>query len=386
MIRRGAHVLVAVGSRSDKVCSIGAFARAEARALTDVTESVRVLEPDELDRYPAIPQEIRERTGVVLFHSPALHDRKRPWNAVWSALRVRRALPRALFVPVVHEYVEAPVHWRVRQLAILMVADGAIVNTSADHEAVTRWMKNTRGPEFAVLRSRLGPTLFLEGIEGADRLEKLRRARIDAREYCAVNFGLPAGKKWVLAPGLITPGKGLEAVVRLAPAFGEGAHFILLGGTGPKGRDHAFLEEILRGLRVALGDRFTFAGSPGDEDFKRFLTAADLVILPYERGLSERRSSFLSSMSCGANVFTTLGPYSGPMEISGTGVHAVPAGRWGSGEEIGRLLREALAEGVAYEERRRLSNLDWSRRFAWPNRAAAMASFIASLAARGHKS
>src|SRR5262245_19110169 len=120
-------VLVAVGSRHDRICSIGSFARAEARALSSVMDAVEVLEPDASDSYPK-PVPLFE-PEVILFHSPALHDRKKPWNALVSALKLRRAFPKARFVPIVHEFSEAPLHWRLRQLAILQLSHGAVVNS-----------------------------------------------------------------------------------------------------------------------------------------------------------------------------------------------------------------------------------------------------------------
>jgi hypothetical protein len=88
-------------------------------------ENVELLEPDSAGVYPRCDNVIRP--DVIFFHAPALHDRKRPWNALLSALLLRRAFPKAKFVSIVHEFSEAPVHWRIRQIALLRLSHGVIV-------------------------------------------------------------------------------------------------------------------------------------------------------------------------------------------------------------------------------------------------------------------
>lgn len=359
------RLLVAVGSRRDQICSIGSFARAEAKALEPVFKSVEVLEPDAEGVFPRCQSVAHP--DVIFFHAPALHDRKHLWNALTSAFILRKAFPKAKLVSIVHELSEAPAHWKLRQLALIRLSHGVIVNSDADYQGIKRWHSK-------VLRSRLGPTLFIDELLTAAsevaRRERLARLITEARAKAASEFALDPSEKWLLHPGLLTPGKGIELLKQLAPAAGSKARLIVMGGVGPKARDKEFATQALGELRQAFGDRFTLIEAPGDETFKTMLTASDLVVLPYDNGLSERRSSFLSAMCCGANVWTTSGKFSGVLDLERTGVSRIDAEVWQAGggcvlESIG----SALAESPAMALERRMKNLAWASGRDWTARA-----------------
>jgi hypothetical protein len=369
------RLLIAVGSRYDRVCSIGAFARAEAKALAKVFDEILVVEPDSLDRYPVVPKGTSPE--VVFFHAPALHDRKKPWNALVSAAKLRARFPSALFIPIVHEYSEAPLHWKIRQAAILKMGHGVIVNSEADLRGVRRWHRH-------ILKTNLGPTLFYTELleaktdrEAADRLNAIRNS---ARIFAEKEFGLKADQKWLLHPGLFTPGKGIDFLSKLGPHLPENSRFVVMGGKGPKQRDQTFADQVLGNLDRAMSGKLLVIDSPDDLTFQKLLIAADLVVLPYDIGVSERRSSFLASMCCGANVWTTEGEFSMPLAIDQSGAHRVPVSQWRENDDsVFTSLKRALDEDSDTVLHRRIQNLSWARKRTWENRARDIVQFITEL-------
>jgi hypothetical protein len=366
------RLLVAVGSRNDRVCSVGAFARAEAAALAQVFKSVDVLEPDAEDAYPLADE--TARPDVILFHAPSLHDRKRPWNALVSAMVLKHAFPKARFVSVVHEYSEAPLHWKARQIALLKLSHGAIVNSDADRAGVSRWIRK-------LLRTRLGPTLFRSDLlAGGDVAAARDRARTEIVRRQRTRLGLEPDEQWLVHPGLITPGKGVDFLARLAPVVSGKRKLIVMGGLGPKARDRDFAKRTITELNSAMKGRVVVLEAPDDDAFREMLLAADLVVLPYDAGVSERRSSFLSPMSCGANVWTTAGEFTPALAIESSGAHSVRVGEaFADPMAAVRSIEAALTEPPAESAARRARNLEWAKGRSWENRAVDIRAFIASL-------
>lgn len=373
------RALVAVGSRRDRVCSVGAFARAEAEALSAAFRDVEVLDPTASDQYPVV-KNVRA-PDVIFYHAPSLCDRGKPFSSIKNAFKLRAAFPKARFISIVHEYSEAPLHWRVRQLAILRLSHAAIVNSKADYDGVSRWHSR-------VLRSRLGPTLFSEELLSGDSTSALSAAlkslRGFARERVVAIFSeshaLSGRERWLLHPGLLVPGKGINFLSKLAPVLSENTRLIIMGGIGPKESDREFAERTLAELREKMKGRLSFIDSPSDEVFKDFLLASDLVVLPYDAGLSERRSSFLSAMCCGSNVWTTIGRFSWPLELDRTGAHLIQAESWISDDPLSlRSVADALTEPDEAAFARRIKNLGWASERTWASRIESISRFISTI-------
>jgi folate-dependent phosphoribosylglycinamide formyltransferase PurN len=107
------------------------------------------------------------------------------------------------------------------------------------------------------------------------------------------------------------------------------------------------------------------------------LVASDLVVLPYDAGLSERRSSFLSAMSCGANVWTTTGDFTPPMSLEGTHVHTVTSQAWAAGDEsVMQSIVSALQESSQRVLERRVKNLEWAAERSWNARVQSISNFL----------
>jgi len=370
-------LLVAVGSRQDQVCSVGAFARAEAAALSDYFTNVQILEPDTEKKYP-ITRGI-EVPDVILFHAPSLHDRLRPWYPLKSALMLRAAFPKSKFISLVHEFSDAPAHWKIRQIAITKLATAVVVNSEADETGMSRWHSR-------LLRIPLGPTLSLEGLPKSEL--DLNRNLVESavrnfRKQVFSDLNLAEGAKLIVHPGLVTPGKGVNSLEQMLNSFENATknfHLVVVGGFGPKERDRVFAMETTRRLSAAAKGRFSFIESPSDVRFQQLLTAADLVVLPYDEGVSERRSSFLSSMWSAANVWITTGNFSAPLRLESSAAHSVSKSEFQqSPTVVSESIKKALAESYENAMERRLKNLNWAYQRSWGKRSEKFANFVEQL-------
>jgi hypothetical protein len=110
-----------------------------------------------------------------------------------------------------------------------------------------------------VLRSRLGPTLYFTELQGpsADRPKRLLDLIGSGRAFAAQQYGLDPNRKWILHPGLLTPGKGVNFLGKLGPSVNSGVQLIVMGGRGPKARDREFAEATTKQLQALFGERFT---------------------------------------------------------------------------------------------------------------------------------
>ncbi len=375
------RVLTAVGSRTDQTCSVGTFARADAASLKSVFSTSEVLQPRSDGVYPDCSS--AAAPDVILHHVPTLYDRIRPWNVLVSAGTLRRAYPQALLISVVHEFSEAPRHWQLRIIALLRLSHAVIVHSDADLAALSRWHKR-------VVKIPLSACLFVPefftAASAEARASALRELRGKARADLPKNLGLEPGEKLLLHPGLLVPGKGVNFLGRLEPYLGAKTRFVVMGGLGPKERDREFARQTMENLRTELKGRLSFIESPDDEVFKRLLLAADLIVLPYDAGVSERRSSFFSAAACGGNVWATSGVYSGPLRLEHSGAHLVRAEDWAEGKTSAlQSVAAALAEPEQKVLERRLRNLVWSDDRSWEKRAEKIQNFISTLRSPRHK-
>ncbi len=369
------NAAVFVGSRHDQMCSVGAFARAEAKAFQEIFVNVDFIEPSHEIQYPDFSK-IKSHPDVIFFHTPALSDRKTPWGAIENVIKIRIRFPKAKFISMIHEYTEAPLHWKIRQNIILAMSSAAIANTLSDYDLAKKYCRN-------ILRSKLGPTLSFDELVTDPQsvpLTTKRKECIGFLRKTLEDSGNSPDVKVILHPGLVTHGKGVQTLKEIIPTVDSNAVLLMMGGIGPKQRDKDFAESVKKDLKEVLGKKFIFLENPNDETYARILNSASLVLLPYDVGLSERRSSFLSAMSCGANVFTTTGKYSMPMEAEKSGAYLVDSIQWNEkNSAVLSTLKKALDESESEQIKRRLHNLQWAQRHTWSRRARDVYEFVNKL-------
>jgi glycosyltransferase involved in cell wall biosynthesis len=108
---------------------------------------------------------------------------------------------------------------------------------------------------------------------------------------------------------------------------------------------------------------------PGEE-VSRALQALDLLVLPFEDGVSERRSSFMVGLTHGLAVVTTVGEGTGK-ELAGEDFYwgvALNAGATG----YATAVREAVTEDGRRQEMGGRAARRYAARYDWPCLAKAL--------------
>lgn len=368
---------IAVGSSSEKICSIGSFARAEAEAFRLEKKETILIEPD---GYGFLENLNSTDFSSILLHAPSLHDRRRPWNVLLSLKRLRRLKPDASIILTLHEYAEAPFHWKWRARLAAYLSDAIIVNSEIDFRCVSKWGR-------PVLQVPLGPTIWNSRLLTTPDKETLRSEKHAAKLRLIAKKcpGFDTSREPViLSAGLISPGKGLEKLLEFLRSDKRklplNAKFVLMGGFGPKSRDLDFKTLIVSEFKELLGNNFYYISEPPDSIFADALISADLVLMPYENGVSERRSSFLSSCASGAEILTTVGILSQPLQLERSGAWTLPTNC--SALDFLELVQKIFKnqnENPSDSEIRRLKNVSWAQDRSWRNRILKEKDFIEKL-------
>jgi glycosyltransferase involved in cell wall biosynthesis len=119
--------------------------------------------------------------------------------------------------------------------------------------------------------------------QGAHLLRRVEADRTEARAA----LGLPAGETLLLAIGILQPNKGFDRAIRAFAKLPTGqARLYVVGSIR---REDLTSSDYLAELRrlVDLTPRVELReGYLSDEDFDRWIVAADALVLPYRRGWS----------------------------------------------------------------------------------------------------
>jgi glycosyltransferase involved in cell wall biosynthesis len=195
------------------------------------------------------------------------------------------------------------------------------------------------------------------------------RRRDEVRNAVRAELGLGVDTVLLAHFGFAYPGKGIETLLDAARRLSaDGVKFVLLmiGGAWPGAEDYYdALRETSRAS--ALGDHVRWLGHAHDLRVSAWLTAADIYVLPYDDGISARRSTLMAGIANRLPIVST---------------HArTPDSRFRDGDHLRLVpprdpaaLAAALAELARSPElRRRLEAgiADVGRQFAWPAIAAA---------------
>lgn len=141
-------------------------------------------------------------------------------------------------------------------------------------------------------------------------------SNIDARESNHVEveevraaLGLGASHVLLGYFGFLNETKGADTLIDALARLDDRYHLVFIGGQTGASDPHnneAFLRE-LRGRidRLGLAGRVHWTGFLSSERVSAYLTAADLMVMPYRDGVSPRRGTLMAALAHGRPLITT---------------------------------------------------------------------------------
>jgi glycosyltransferase involved in cell wall biosynthesis len=112
----------------------------------------------------------------------------------------------------------------------------------------------------------------------------MRRRLDESRESARQSLGLPKDQVLLLAIGFLQPNKGFDRAIR---AFGQishnGAQLYVVGSAWRAEEPHLTHLEELRRLTAETPDTHLKEGYLDDNEFDRWIVAADALVLPYRQ-------------------------------------------------------------------------------------------------------
>lgn len=176
--------------------------------------------------------------------------------------------------------------------------------------------------------------------------------------------------------GFLHPSKGADTLIEALAKSQPNTHLVFMGGrTGSSDNrtNTLFLEQLQRQIdRLGLAEKVHWTEFMPDEQLSAYLCAADLMVMPYQDGVSLRRGSLMAVLAHGRPLITTLPQTVTPELIHGENVWFVPASDPPAlAQAIQQLqnqptLRQKLGQGAS-----QVANL-----FNWDKIAAQTASFF----------
>lgn len=181
--------------------------------------------------------------------------------------------------------------------------------------------------------------------------------------------------------GFINPSKGVDTLLNALSLLPSSIHLVFIGGpTGSSNEKGNLLQldELYKMISdLDLGDRIHWTGFLPDRDVSAFLTAAEVVVLPYRDGVSLRRGTFMAVTAHRRPLITTEPPFPIPELVHGENVWLTPIDDESALSQAiiellsDRKLQENLGRGA-----RKLSSL-----FEWDVIAGQTAAFYSKIIA-----
>lgn len=147
-----------------------------------------------------------------------------------------------------------------------------------------------------------------------------------AREVGRSLLGIPPGIPLLVHFGLVYPGKGLESLFAALPELlrlEPGMRLVIVGNTRPENQGYRESVEALA-VRLGVGKAILWAGRRPGEEVSRILRAADLFVVPYDDGVSIRRSSLMAGLAHGLPVVSTTSTLTSAYLKDGENIALVP--------------------------------------------------------------
>lgn len=188
----------------------------------------------------------------------------------------------------------------------------------------------------------------------------------DDRAAWRARLGVAAGKALIGYFGLLSPGKGVDMLFDLV-ASQPHWRLLIIGGAATAPVDRAYAASVQQRLATTgLRDRVIITGHIAAEQVSAYLSACDVVALPFRDGASLRRGSLLAALAHGCAIVTTP-PASPATAAALTGAVQFAAAQ----PEAFAAAISALLDNPATRSRLSEAARAVARRFSWQAIAAA---------------
>jgi polysaccharide biosynthesis protein PslF len=183
--------------------------------------------------------------------------------------------------------------------------------------------------------------------------------------------------------GFLNETKGADTLLHALAQLDESYHLVFIGGqTGSSDSDsnQQFLEQLYALIEeLELTERVHWTGFVAEKRVSTFLYAADLMVMPYQDGVSLRRGTLMAVLAHGRPLLTTSPTVPTPELAHGKNAWFVPP-------DDPDLLAKAIRRLMTDEElRKKLGDtaVHVAARFTWDKIAAETAEFLAGLMDEG---
>jgi len=122
---------------------------------------------------------------------------------------------------------------------------------------------------------------------------------------------IPKGSKIISFFGFINPEKGVDTLIDAFEKVHEKdskVHLLMIGDihTDKSGELHEYYKSIINRIRRKnLDDFISFTGFCNDFEASNYMLLSDLMVFPFKKGLTSKRSSFLSALSHEKPIIST---------------------------------------------------------------------------------
>ena len=243
-------------------------------------------------------------------YTPDLYGRG--WGLVWAPLLLRLRARQTAVVVTFHTLIGGGLRSKVMAPYLLAAAHCSISASEEVTDLIHRHL-----PMFRRRVTEIPIGASIPALPGA---------ALGSKEESRRTLGLADASPLLVNFGLVYPGKGLETVLEalryILPAHPL-ARLVIVGDVCEQDRAYrAQLEKLSYGLGVAASIRW-MEYQPADV-VSTILHAADLFVVPYDHGVSIRRSSLMAGLAQGLPVVSTRSTLPSAYLRDGDNVALVP--------------------------------------------------------------
>ncbi len=252
----------------------------------------------------------------------------------------------------------------LRQTAVNTMArqaTGVIVTNAGDYQALTA---RVRTP---ITQIPIGSNIKAREVTPAEVTAVRRQLGLNASDCLLGYFGF------------LHESKGADRLLQALAELSKHVHVVFIGGrtgSSDEANNQAFYEQLEAFINERnLSNRVHWTGFVSDYEASAYLTAVDLMVLPYRDGASLRRGTLMAALAHGRALLTTHPTAPTPELVHGQNVWLVPPNDPASlADAIQHLLADTDLRHRLGQQATAVANL-----FTWDKIAAQTGEFFEGL-------